>query len=156
MGINRKVINATPVTYDGITFRSKVEMRVYIALCNAGYMPEYEPDRIVLMESFRPKRVWYYEGIPQHLKKSEKMKMQDAKTYTPDFKIAIGDTIIYLEAKGHPNDSYSLTRKMFLKWLDTQEGNIIFSEVRTKRGLNAFIEIMDRIRNAEKDKTEEC
>ena len=139
--INRKVKNATAITYDGITFRSHIELKVYKALVDAGYKPQYEPDKIQLLESFRPKRVWYLDGEPQTTKTgAKKGKTVIGKTYTPDFKLVVNGITVYIEVKGHPNDVYPITRKMFLKWIDEQEEEIIFSEIHTMRGLNKFID----------------
>lgn len=139
--INRKVKNATEITYDGIKFRSLLELKVYKALEDAGYKPQYEVEKISLLESFRPKRVWYLDGEPQTMKSgSKKSRIVKGKTYTPDFKMIVNGITVYIEAKGHPNDEYPTTRKMFLKWIEEQEGEIIFSEVHSLRGLNKFID----------------
>ena len=138
--INRKVKNATAITYDGITFRSLLELKVYKALEDAGYKPQYEQDKIQLLKSFRPKRVWYLDGEPQTTKTgAKKEKTVIGKTYTPDFKLMVNDTTVYIEVKGHPNDVYPITRKMFLKWIDEQDEEIVFSEIHSLRGLNKFI-----------------
>lgn len=139
--LNKKVRNATIVERDGIKFRSTLEVKVYLALKDAGFELQYEPDKITLLESFRPKRVWYIDGEPQVTKTGKKLgKTIAGKTYTPDFKLTVNGTTVYIEVKGHPNDVYPITRKLFLRWIDEQEGEIMFSEIHSLRGLNRFID----------------
>lgn len=139
--MNKKVRNATVVERDGFRFRSTLEARVYLALKDAGFEPQYEPDKITLLESFRPKRVWYVDGEPQITKTGKSLgKTIAGKTYTPDFKLMVNGTTVYIEVKGHPNDVYPITRKLFLKWIDEQEEEIMFSEIHNLRGLNRFID----------------
>ena len=61
---NRKIKNATPFEFDGITFRSKFECDVYKALKENGFHPLYEAEKVILFNGFRPKRCWYQDGIP--------------------------------------------------------------------------------------------
>lgn len=140
--VNKKVRNAKTCIYDGIKFRSKLEVDVYKVLVEYGLNPQYEPDKILLLNSLRPRHSWYYNGVLQ-LTKTGKPKTIEKKTYTPDFKIVVGDTTIYIEAKGHPNDAYPVTRKLFLHWLNEHGDNIIFSEVRSVAALHRFIKTLN-------------
>ena len=139
-------INSARTTYDDILFRSVLEMKVYKALKDAGYDPEYEPEKIVLMEKFKAEKPWYCEGKKQETVDGKSLTVR-AKTYLPDFKIKIDDKIIYIEAKGFPNERYPLERKMFLRWAQDQKEEIIFSEIRSIRGLNKFIEELKKLQN---------
>lgn len=136
--VNRKIKNATVVQYDGITFRSKLEVKVYMALKDAGYEPEYEVEKITLLPSFRPTVRWYIDGEAQATKKGLN-KTVIAKTYTPDFRLRLDGVTVYIEAKGKPNDAYPVTRKLFLSWLTRQKENIIFAEIHSLRGLHEFL-----------------
>lgn len=146
--MNRKILHATETVYDGIKFRSQLEKRVYIILKEEGYTPEYENDTIMLMESFRPNQTWYIDGNAQITKKGKNI-IVPKKSYTPDFKLSLGSLTVYIEAKGHPNDIYPTTRKMFLKWIDEQEREIIFSEIHSIKGLRKFIEVLKQLKTDE-------
>lgn len=141
---NKKIKNASVIEYDGITFRSHLEVKVYRALKDAGYTPHYEVEKIPLLDSFRPNRIWYLNGEAQITKKG-KSTIILGKTYTPDFKLTVGNTTIYIEVKGHPNDVYPITRKLFLRWIDEQENDIVFAEIHNMRGLNKFIDKLNTL-----------
>ena len=150
--INRKVVNATEVEYDGIKFRSKIEGRVYLILKDNGFVPEYETEKIILLPQLRPSHAWYLDGVPQITKKG-RINIVKSKEYTPDFKLQIGNTTVYLEVKGHPNDVYPVTRKLFLRWIEEQDRSIIFSEVHSIRGLNKFMEVLKQLKNDNKQES---
>ncbi len=90
---NKKVVNATPNTYDGIKFRSKLETYVYQQLKAHNLKADYEPIKFELVPAFE------FCG-----------KKFRAITITPDF---VGENFI-IEAKGHPNDAFPMKWKMFL------------------------------------------
>ena len=144
---NKKVRNATVIECDGIRFRSILEHKVYVELRDAGYEPEYESEKIVLLDTFEPEHTWYLDGEPQVTKKGNNKKIV-GKTYTPDFKLTVNFTDYYIEVKGHPNDVYTTTRKMFLKWLDSQD-NKIFVEIHSVKGIRQFINVLREKKNNE-------
>lgn len=141
---NRKIKNATPLSYDGIRFRSVLEVRLYKRLVASGYKPEYEPDTITLLPSFRPGTTWYLDGDAQTTKKGAN-KVILPLTYTPDFKFDAQGTTVYLEAKGFENDVFPVKRKLFLSWIERQEKPILFAEIKTLRGLNRLIERLKQL-----------
>ena len=51
---NKKIKNASPLEYDGITFKSKLEKMIYTTLKDGGFPVEYEPRKFVLWEGFKP------------------------------------------------------------------------------------------------------
>lgn len=142
--INKKVKNAQALTVDGIEFKSAMEAKVYKRLVELGITPTYEYGKIVLQEGFRPKHPWFVDGKLQ-CTKSGTSNFIHALTYTPDFRIEYKGYIIFLEVKGFITDRYPLKRKMFLRWLDSDDRNIIFAEVKTLKGLNSTIEQIDKI-----------
>ena len=79
--MNKKVINATAVSQDGIDFKSKSERTMYNLLKESGLEFCYEPKPITLLEGFQP--LPWYEGVKEHTEKIRKM------TYTPDFVVLI-------------------------------------------------------------------
>lgn len=135
---NKKVVNATKITFEGIDFKSKTELRVYQKLYSLGYHPLYEPDTFIIWKgSFRPSKVWYIDGEPQVTKKNKTLLVGDWH-YTPDFKISKDNKIIYIEVKGKPNDVYPYKRKLFLKYIDSLP-NVYFAEIHSVKGLVDFL-----------------
>ena len=57
-----------------------------------------------------------------------------AITYTPDFEVEYGNSILFIECKGHVNDSYPIKRKLFLNEIDNLP-NKYFMEVYSKKDL---------------------
>lgn len=142
--MNKKVKNATSKVYNGIKFRSLTEVRVYRWLRDNGYKPYYEPDSFVLLDKFKPETPWFLEGIAQTTKKGDS-KTVAQMTYTPDFRLDINNALIlYIEVKGHPNDSYPLKRKLFLDWIEKHNKKytkqIQFAEIHTIVGLNKLMQ----------------
>ena len=84
---NKKVRNATPLTYDGIKFRSKLEVYTYKQLKLHKIEADYEQLKFSLQDSFRYKD-----------------ELVRAIGYTPDF---VGDEFI-IECKGFPNESFNI------------------------------------------------
>jgi predicted nuclease of restriction endonuclease-like RecB superfamily len=125
---NRKVKNATSYEYDGIKFRSKMEVAVYRKLKERGIEPEYEKDKIVLIEGFKPLLPWFLDG------KTVKGKIRDM-TYTPDFRFEKDGMVVYLEVKGFETDRFPLKRKLFLNKLYCEHRNAVFVEIKTINGL---------------------
>lgn len=125
---NRKVKNAVAYEEDGIRFRSKMEVAVYRELKERGVEPEYETEKIVLVQGFKPLLPWFLDG------KSLKSKVRDM-TYTPDFKFNYDDMLVYLEVKGFETDRFPLKRKLFLNKLYLENKNAVFVEVKTLNGL---------------------
>lgn len=131
--MNKKVVNATAVFRDNIKFRSKAEAKMYELLKNSGLWFEYEPDPIILQESFYP--IGWYEGI-----KYRKDKIR-AITYTPDFIVKVPDKnwFFIVEVKGFITDRYPLKRKMLINHIDSSKSNYVFAEVHTKRDMEFII-----------------
>ena len=56
---NKKIKNASPLEYDGISFKSKLEKMIYQTLKEQGFPVEYEPHKFVLWQGFRPTVPFY-------------------------------------------------------------------------------------------------
>lgn len=130
--INKKVKNATSVEYDGIKFKSKLELTIYKALREKGLNPLYEYNKFILQEGFRPSKPYYLKGVCPKTANGYAKIIQI--TYTPDFTVEYGDKILFIEAKGKQNDSYPIKRKLFLKYLESIS-NSYFMEVYSKKDL---------------------
>jgi len=111
---NPKIKNATVVTVDGVTFRSKLEAR-FAQLLRLHKIPyKYEEETWVILDKFE------YEG--------EKIR---AVTYTPDF--ILGDLVV--EIKGWQNDVFPLKRKFILRHLLDTHSRYKFRLVKTVKDM---------------------
>lgn len=130
---NKKIKNATSKEYDGIKFRSISEITIYKALKEKGLNPLYEHNKFMLQEGFRPSKPYYIRGeCPTTL--SGDIKKIINITYTPDFTVLYNGNTLYIEVKGHQNDSYPIKKKLFLKILEYLPKSY-FMEVYSKKDL---------------------
>lgn len=150
---NKKVKNAKSHEYDGILFKSGLEVDAYKVFVSEGFNPEYEKHTYQLQETqFFPtpyytvykdrklhKNVW---GLNQY-------KVQGIK-YTPDFVFDIDDTMVIVEIKGFANDRYPYQKKLFFKWLKENKPDSVFFEIHNKKQLSAAVEVIKRINNEKK------
>lgn len=114
-----KVKNVTPTEYDGIKFRSKLEVYTYKKLREAHIDADYEQHRFELLPAF----------IALSGKKYRAM------TYLPDF---VGKDFI-IECKGFPNDSWPLRKKLFEYALLSLDVKYNFYEVHTQKEVDALV-----------------
>ena len=152
---NAKVINATPCSYNGIDFKSKLEMNIYRAIESEGYTPLYEPITFTIWNGFRPRIPFYKKN-----KSSRKMALENTKirdiTYTPDIIFYAGTRMILVEVKpDYENDVFPYKKKLFRKFLETQFEGIskehmpIYVQVGTIKHLKDFIKILKEEYNNE-------
>jgi len=99
---NKKVRNATPLEYDGIRFKSKLEVYTYQKLKENQINANYEPIKFTILDSFQYK--------------DEKVR---SMSYTPDFV----DYDFVIECKGFANDAFPLRWKIFKFFLFTNKLN---------------------------------
>ena len=151
---NVKVKNATPLVYNGITFKSKLEVAAYKALVEEGVNPEYEQHTYVLQESKLFPTLHYapFTDRKLHLKVwgLNKYKIVSLK-YTPDFVFTIKDKLIIVEIKGFSNDRYPYQKKLFFKWLEDNQPNSVFFEIHTKTQLSEAIDIIKQLKKEQQD-----
>lgn len=143
--MNKKIKNATIVTYNNITFKSKLELNVYKTLVNEGFNPKYEEKKYILFKGFKPKKDYYKPNKNKELINNT-IKVKDI-TYTPDFIFSLDKYIIIIEVKGKANDTYPLKQKLFRKYMEDCEEIIKFFEVHNLKQLNQVINILKNIQN---------
>ena len=113
-----RIKNATPTQYDGIKFRSKLEVYTYKKLKEARIHAKYEPTHFELIPKFE------YQG--------EKVR---AMTYLPDF---VGKDFI-IECKGLIGDSFPLRWKIFKYILMKQNSNYKLYLVRNQKQVDELV-----------------
>ena len=144
---NHKVKNATPLEYNNIQFKSRLEVMIYKTLLQEGFNVQYEPTKYIIWEGFKPNVSFYNKDKKTRMLKLDNKRLIDI-TYTPDFVFEYKDTTIVIEAKGFENDTFPIKKKLFRKWLENQnsQGNkYIFFEIFTKRQLMQTIDIIKNI-----------
>lgn len=136
---------AIPQIYKGIKFRSGLEVTAYKLLEESELEFKYEEEKIILWRGFKIDNVRVFLPIKD---KSFKEVKKESKiidiTYTPDFKIIKGNSIIYMETKGKSNDVYPYKRKLFLKHLEDKNDNYqyLFFEPHNKLQIEESIKII--------------
>ena len=126
---------ATPHSYEGIDFKSQLEVMIYKTLKEYGFEPQYEANTYQIVSGFYP-TVRFYDRD----KKTRQLKLQKDKirsmTYTPDFTFFYNNYYCIIEAKGMENDAFPLKKKLFRAFMEKQKDSQfewIYFEVRTKR-----------------------
>ena len=116
---NKKVRNATPLLYDGIKFKSKLEVYCYTKLKENDLIAPYEERTFVIIDAF--------------VYNNEKVRKM---TYTPDF---VGIDYV-IECKGKANDAFPLRWKIFKHHLHKNNLNYKLYLPRNKKDVDAVIE----------------
>lgn len=137
--VNKKIKGASTKIYNGITFKSQLEVSIYKTLLQEGFNPKYEEVKYILWQGFKP-TVPFYEKGKDGLNKLSMKKIIDI-TYTPDFTFKYKNYFVIIEAKGYENDTFPIKKKMFRKILESYS-NTLYFEIFTKKQLVDAIKII--------------
>lgn len=144
---NKKVKGARSHFYDGIWFKSQIEVDTYKALIDAGFSPEYEQHTYILQKTRLFPTQHYAPFKDRKLHKEvwglNRYKIISVK-YKPDFVFTVGDKLIVVEVKGYANDRYPYQKKLFFKWLEDHHPNSAFFEIHNRKQLKAAIDIIKK------------
>lgn len=146
-----KPTKSTSTQYNGIKFKSGLELNCYLALIQAGFNPAYEEQSFKIFEGFKSNNVLLY--VPSKktkLNKQTELKLKISKhldiTYTPDFILEFPELLIIIETKGRPNERYPMVKKLFCKYLEDQAEELkfkaLFFEPHNKSQINDMINIL--------------
>lgn len=154
LSTNKKIKNAKVCIYEGIRFKSDLEVESYKILKAEGFRPEYEQYSFHLWKGKKfsipcydmhkdrksHRNVW---GINSY-------KPVDIR-YKPDFVFFIQQdfdirTMIVIECKGYANDRWPYVKKLFLRYLEDNVPESIFFEVHNQKQLKQAIEVIKSIR----------
>lgn len=141
---NKKIINASPLEYDGIFFKSKLEKMAYQTLKEQGFPVLYEPKKFIIWEGFRPNVPFYNKDASTRMLKMDSKKVIDI-SYTPDLMFEYNNHLIIIEMKGFENNTYPLKKKIFRKWLESNYPNSIYFEIFTNKQLLQAIDIIKNL-----------
>lgn len=147
--MNKKIKNAEKKVYNGIQFKSDLEVSCYKKLEQAGLNPSYESETITIWEGFKPTSS-VYSPSKKHGVLSRDLSLQNGKirdiTYTPDFVVVKGNFKIYFDAKGFPNDVYAYKKKLFIAWMEKQQDfKCMFFEPHSAKQMMQAIEIINKL-----------
>lgn len=159
---NKKIRGATPLSYEGIDFKSKLEKQIYVTLKLLKLSPEYESKTFIIWEGYTSHIPFYdRESQSQKTKRLSKgdnnklrsLTLKPAKlrdiTYTPDFYIRYNNIDVYIESKGFENDVFPIKKKMFRRYLDElydRTGQLsVYFEVYTIAQLLQALEIVKNL-----------
>lgn len=162
---NKKIRNATPKEWNGIKFKSQLEVMTYKTLLQAGFNPSYEKETFILWEGFIPSVPFYtknkFKRKNHNIEVTGSSTVKDKRpltniTYTPDFTFKYNGKFIVVECKGLQNDVFPYKFKMFRKHLEQLENsdNIEVWEIFTKRQLLECIEQLKQKTNGNTERTE--
>lgn len=140
MGINRKVRNANPLEYDGIKFKSRVEVSIYKLLRTHNIEAKYEEKTFILSPSIRPTVPFYNRTNKAGFHSI--MSPISSITYTPDFTFMYNNILVIIEVKGFENDVFPVKRNLFRKLLETLDTYCMFFEIRTQKEMLKALEII--------------
>ena len=138
---NKKIKNTKSKVFNGIQFKSILEVSIYKGLLQEGFKPKYEEMTFIIWEGFRPTVDFYNKDTKSKELKKDMGKLRDI-TYTPDFTFTYKDTLIIIEAKGFENDTFPIKKKLFRKLLEGYDFPTLYFEVYTKRHLTNAISII--------------
>lgn len=147
--VNKKIKNATPLDYDGMHFKSQLEVMCYKTLKELGFSPLYEQKKYQIFLGFVPHVPFYTKNT--FTRKNKNINIVSGSTvvdfrkinpwdYTPDFYLEYNDYIIYIECKGFYNDVARYKSKLFRWFLEkTQQDDnnhkYEYWEIHTKKQL---------------------
>ena len=143
--VNKKIVNATPTTIDSISFKSKLEGKLFKVLLDEGLNPRYEPYKFHIWKGFKPSVPFYERN-----KRTKSISLNDVKiidiTYTPDIVFDYGVHRVFVEVKpdNFTNDVYPYKQKIFRKYMETELSELspIFVRVGSIKNLKEFIHIL--------------
>lgn len=148
---NKKIKNAHPKEYQGIKFKSHLEVMAYKTLFEAGFDPHYEEETYVLWDGFVPTIPFFTKN--KFKRKNSKVEVissatcKDSRplsriTYTPDLTFDYRGRHIIVECKGIQNDVFPYKFKLFRWKLEQCEDKdkLELWEIHTKKQLLECIE----------------
>lgn len=155
---NKKIKNATPLEFDGIKFKSKLEVMAYKTL-KEDFEVHYEPTTYKVWEGFKPTIPFYDKDKDTKALKLNDKKIIDIK-YTPDFLVYHKNILAFVELKGIQNDTYYLKKKLFRGYLESIAEDMLkehglylmYFEVYTKKQLLQAIEIIKNYDSSRENK----
>lgn len=161
---NKKIKNAHPKEYNGIKFKSQLEVMTYRTLLEKGFTPKYEEETYILWDGFIPSVPFYTKNSFKrkncHIEVISPATVKDKRPltkiiYTPDITFDYNGKHIIIEVKGFQNDVFSYKFKMFRKSLEQlpNKDTLEVWEIFSKRQLLECIEHLKQSTNGDTERT---
>ena len=146
---NKKVKNATPMSYEGIEFKSRLEVTAYKVFKEAGFNIQYEPCKYVLWRGFKPTIPFYNRKKASKKSNITGLKLDNKKlldtTYTPDFQFRYKGYLIIIETKGIETPDFMIKKKLFREYLEKNIPDSLYFELFSKAHVLQAIEIIKNL-----------
>lgn len=150
---NKKIKNAHPKEYNGIKFKSQLEVMTYRTLLEKGFTPKYEEETYILWDGFIPSVPFYTKNSFKrkncHIEVISPATVKDKRpvqcaVYVPDFTFDYKGRHIIVEVKGFSTDVFKYRFKLFRKSLEYREDKdkLEIWEIFTKKQLLDCIRIL--------------
>lgn len=144
--MNKKVKNAVNKEYNGLKFKSLLEVTTYKELLQEGFNVLYEPETYILWKGFKPTIPFYDKDKQTKMLKRNDKKIIDIK-YTPDFMFVYKALTVFIETKGIENDVFYIKKKLFREYLEKEHQHNpgfrpLYFEIYNKRQLIQAINII--------------
>ena len=154
---NKKVRNAKTYIYNGIKFRSGLEVFCYKVLVENNIDAVYESKHLVILDKFE----CGYESYEASGNGSGKILSPASKTirqitYNPDFMSKDGDVIgeeFIIECKGYKNDAFPNKLKLIKKHLTDRKYKGTYYMPRNQKQVRQVVELILQKRQTNGTKT---
>lgn len=151
MSENKKIKNTQGGTYDGIAFKSNLEIFTYKKLIEFGVNPNYEGKTFSFVTGDNLRKIIYYKSAKTKLSNKKILKYYnrvDKLTYTPDFSFIYKGCMIIYDVKGIQNDSYPIKKKLLFEHLEKNFAGLVFFFEPSNQ--SQVLETLDILRNFDK------
>ena len=111
------IVKSNKATYNGIEFKSRLELYMYQQLTLAGLSFEYEGESFAILDAFQDSNRLVSKHNKSFIEKGNRRVI--GIKYTPDFVVKVnGETRFIIETKGRPNESFPIRLKLFRWWVN--------------------------------------
>jgi hypothetical protein len=143
----RKQTNAKPKVYNGIKFRSTLEVYMYKLLEKSDISFAYEGQKYVIIEGFNSPNTSYERFLNGKGDFKDRGNKKFANMhYTPDFTPPIDEELKWvIEVKGRAMPDFSRTWKLFKKWIAVRGLDTVLLMPRTEKECRETMKIIESI-----------
>ena len=133
---------AKKCSYDGIDFKSKLEMYCYKALKREGLKATYEKRSLQLLEPFTDKGM-YYKSHGKSPVSAKTNKVQGV-VYTPDYEDDLDNPHYgyFIEVKGRANEAFPMRIKLFRLWRSKNEPHKEYYQAHNEAEVEQVIQLI--------------
>lgn len=133
---------AKKCSYDGVDFKSKLEMYCYKALKREGIPSSYEKRSIQILPPIVDKGMYFKSYAKK--KVSAKTNKVQGVLYTPDFEDNLNNAHygFFIETKGRANEAFPMRIKLFRHWRSKNEPHKEYYQAGNEAEVEQVIQII--------------